>query len=75
MAEHLKQYLDERYPWLEWIVIAYNNINKNESDTNAAYFNLDVSYSNGLGSRGMQLMADFVIEFSFENHVQLYHIF
>jgi len=54
VAEQLKQYLDERYPWLEWIVIAYNNKNKNESDTNAAYFNLSVSYSNGQGSRGFQ---------------------
>ena len=58
-AEQLKQYLDERYPWIEWVVIAYNNKNKNETDTNAAYFDLDVSFSNGQGSRGMRLTANF----------------
>ena len=52
-ANQLKTYLDKRFPWLKWIVIAYNNKNKNEKDTNAAYYNLNISYSIGSGSRGI----------------------
>ena len=56
-ANYLKKYLDKRYPWLEWIVIAYNNKNKNEQDTRAAYYDLKTGWSlagNVAGlSRGM----------------------
>ena len=56
-ANYLKKYLDKRYPWLEWIVIAYNNKNKNEQDTRAAYYDLKTGWAlagnlSGL-SRGM----------------------
>ena len=43
-ANYLKKYLDKRYPWLEWIVIAYNNKNKNEQDTRAAYYDLKTGW-------------------------------
>ena len=59
-AHQLKKYLDNRFPWLEWIVIAYNNKNKDEKDTKAAYYNLNISYSIGTGSRGMNILAIFV---------------
>ena len=52
-ANYLKKYLDKRYPWLEWIVIAYNNKNKNEQDTRAAYYDLRYGHKVGGLSRGM----------------------
>ena len=53
-ADQLKNHLDAKYPWLEWIVIAYNTKYENEADTNAAYYNLSISYSLGSGSTGKQ---------------------
>ena len=67
-AEDLKQYLDERYPWLEWVVIAYNNKDKNESDTKAAYFNLEVSKTNGGESRGKNIIKHFSSKSLIENN-------
>ena len=64
-ANYLKKYLDKRYPWLEWIVIAYNNKNKNEQDTRAAYY--DVSYGHKVGglSRGM-IDLKYLLTFSYK---------
>ena len=53
-AEHLKKILDDTFYWLEWIVIAYNNKNKNERDENSAYYKIKMDgYLSWEGSRGM----------------------
>ena len=58
-ANYLKKYLDKRYPWLEWIVIAYNNKNKNEEDTRAAFYDLRYGHSVGGLSRGIRNFKTF----------------
>ena len=58
-ANYLKKYLDKRYPWLEWIVIAYNNKNKNEQDTRAAFYDLKTGWAVGGASRGIMHFKTF----------------
>ena len=67
-ADRLKNHLDTKYPWLEWIVIAYNTKSGNETDTNAAYYNLSISYSLGSGSLGNQFNQ---FDFSLVNRIIL----
>ena len=65
-ADQLKNHLDTKYPWLEWIVIAYNTKSGNETDTNAAYYNLSISYLLESGSTGKQFNQ---LYFSTVNHI------
>ena len=50
-AEYLKKLLDTKYPWLEWVVIAYNNKN-GQVDESAAYFEINERREEGRASRG-----------------------
>ena len=68
-ANYLKKYLDKRYPWLEWIVIAYNNKNKNEQDTRAAFYDLKTGWAVGGASRGIMHFKTFSA-----NLLQIIHI-
>ena len=51
-------------------MIAYNTKSGNETDTNAAYYNLSISYSLGSGSLGNQFNQ---FDFSMVNRSQILH--